>query len=66
MNNTQQDKTEYKVVYYKDGEMIIEKCVGKVWTDPNNVYKKYHTRFYPINYDPPCKSYGSEELIESW
>lgn len=58
---------EYKVVYYKNKEMIIEKCIGKVWLDPNNIYKEYHTRFYPADYEPtPPYGYGSEKLIESW
>lgn len=62
----EKDLTEYKIVYYKDNEMIIEKCIGQVWKDDK--YKKYHTRIYPGNYEPsgPGSGYGSEELIDSW
>jgi len=55
-----------KVVYYKDNEMINEKCIGKVWTKPDNKYAKYHARFYPGDYEPGDNSYRRESLNESW
>lgn len=65
-----EDTTEYKVVYYKNNEMIIEKCIGKVWWNqsenkPSDKYIKYHTRIYPADYEP-TNGYGMEQLIESW
>lgn len=52
----------------KDTEMLIDKCIGQVWKNPDSKYKKYHTRIYPGNYEPsgPGNGYGSEELIDSW
>ena len=54
------------MVYYKDNEMINEKCIGKVWTKPDNKYAKYHARFYPGDYEPGDNSYRRESLNESW
>ena len=65
MENT--DTTEYKIVYYKNGEFTIDKCIGQVWINDDSEYKKYHIRVYPADYNPTLEQgYGSENLIDSW
>lgn len=62
-----QDTIQYKVVYYKNNQMFIDKCTGKQLKDPYSKYRKYHTRIYPTNYEPlPPNGYHTEQLITSW